>query len=296
MEEEKKYTSLPSNYLSLAQLQERWLKNHQKKKDEEQPRQRKEQENGSQNETGARNDAKTVSVVTRRSFRLNQSEKVFRSIEVSKPKSEESTDKGVVVCDEEQKTDESKKKKKKKKDRRNKRKPRVGENLNGSTEQLLMDNETEKKLPVLKENDEKEGIRSEFQHNVDDQKVSADRTVEIQGKYKGLSLNGWRERNVRSTVKIQGKYEGFSLNGWRERNVKSTVEIRDNYQRNWNSGRPDRWKMWKQRDCNFVWVRKGEVSDTNGPEIPSSGSRMETREDKKKNNGRLKHRDRNYRA
>ncbi|CAK9182782.1 unnamed protein product [Ilex paraguariensis] len=182
-----------------------------------------------------------------------------------------------------------------------------------------MDNETEKKLPVLKENDEKEGIRSEFQHNVDDQKVSADRTVEIQGKYKGLSLNGWRERNVRSTVKIQGKYEGlslngrrernvrstleiqgkyegFSLNGWRERNVKSTVEIRDNYQRNWNSGRPDRWKMWKQRDCNFVWVRKGEVSDTNGPEIPSSGSRMETREGKKKNNGQLKHRDRNYSA
>lgn len=241
----KRNSSLPSNYVTLVQLQERWLKEQQRKQAEseeeekrkqrqkEQERNREEFENlKKRHHENVERSNKTNTVPSRRFHgnRRNQSEKSSRTIGVSEKKPEELLIGPIVLHDEERKIDESKKNKKKKS--KKKRKPSKEDDQTSA----------EKKIPVVvnEGNGEKEVNTSEIKRNANnllvnvmdgEKKVPVDRSVEIGRKFEDLSLSGGKGGHGRSS----GKYDKVS-------------------------GKFHRQKLQKSRDSNLVWVRKGESS------------------------------------
>ncbi|KAI8002799.1 hypothetical protein LOK49_LG08G00761 [Camellia lanceoleosa] len=241
----KRNSSLPSNYVTLVQLQERWLKEQQRKQaesEEEDKRKQREKENQERKREELENLKKRhhenaersnkTNTLPRRGFhvnRRNQSEKSYRTIGVSEKKPEELLIGPIVVHDEERKIDVSKKKKKKKS--KKKSKPSKEDDQTSA----------EKKIPVVvnEGNGEKEVNTSEIKRNANnllvnvmdgERKVPVDRSVEIGRKLEDLSLSGGKGGHGRSS----GKYDRVS-------------------------GKFNSQKLQKPRDSNLVWVRKGNL-------------------------------------
>ncbi|KAL7175650.1 hypothetical protein ACSBR2_029281 [Camellia fascicularis] len=242
----KRNSSLPSNYVTLVQLQERWLKEQQRKQaesEEEEKRKQREKEEQERNREELENlkkrhhenveRSKNTNTVRRRRFNVNrgnESEKSSRTIGVSEKKPEELLIGPIVLHDEERKIDESKKNKKKKS--KKKRKPSKEDDQTSA----------EKKIPVVvnEGNGEKEVNTSAIKRNANnllvnvmdgEKKVPVDRSVEIGRKFEDLSLSGGKGGHGRSS----GKYDKVS-------------------------GKFHSQKLQKPRDSNLVWVRKGESS------------------------------------
>ncbi|THG17770.1 hypothetical protein TEA_018622 [Camellia sinensis var. sinensis] len=239
----KRNSSLPSNYVTLVQLQERWLKEQQRKQaesEEEEKRKQREKEEQERKREELENQMKRhhenversnkTNTVPRRRFNVNrgnQSEKSSRTTGVSEKKAEELLIGPIVVHDEERKIDESTKNKSKKK-----RKPSKEEDQTRA----------EKKIPVVvnEGKGEKEVNTSEIKRNANnllmnvmggEKKVPVDRSVEIGRKLEDLSLSGGKGGHGRSSGKcdkVSGKFHSQ--------------------------------KLQKPRDSNLVWVRKGESS------------------------------------
>ncbi|KAF5942802.1 hypothetical protein HYC85_020444 [Camellia sinensis] len=239
----KRNSPLPSNYVTLVQLQERWLKEQQRKQaesEEEEKRKQREKEEQERKREELENQMKRhhenversnkTNTVPRQRFNVNrgnQSEKSSRTTGVSEKKAEELLIGPIVAHDEERKIDESTKNKSKKK-----RKPSKEEDQTRA----------EKKIPVVvnEGKGEKEVNTSEIKRNANnllmnvmdgEKKVPVDRSVEIGRKLKDLSLSGGKGGHGRSSGKcdkVSGKFH---------------------FQ-----------KLQKPRDSNLVWVRKGESS------------------------------------
>ncbi|CAL5418041.1 unnamed protein product [Camellia sinensis] len=239
----KRNSSLPSNYVTLVQLQERWLKEQQRKQaesEEEEKRKQREKEEQERKREELENQMKRhhenversnkTNTVPRRRFNVNrgnQSEKSSRTTGVSEKKAEELLIGPIVVHDEERKIDESTKNKSKKK-----RKPSKEEDQTRA----------EKKIPVVvnEGKGEKEVNTSEIKRNANnllvnvmdgEKKVPVDRSVEIGRKLEDLSLGGGKGGHGRSSGKcdkVSGKFHSQ--------------------------------KLQKPRDSKLVWVRKGESS------------------------------------
>ncbi|CAL5415284.1 unnamed protein product [Camellia sinensis] len=239
----KRNSSLPSNYVTLVQLQERWLKEQQRKQaesEEEEKRKQREKEEQERKREELEDQMKRhhenversnkTNTVPRRRFNVNrgnQSEKSSRTTGVSEKKAEELLIGPIVVHDEERKIDESTKNKSKKK-----RKPSKEEDQTRA----------EKKIPVVvnEGKGEKEVNTSEIKRNANnllvnvmdgEKKVPVDRSLEIGRKLEDLSLSGGKGGHGRSSGKcdkVSGKFHSQ--------------------------------KLQKPRDSNLVWVRKGESS------------------------------------
>jgi predicted nuclease of predicted toxin-antitoxin system len=232
----KNYPSLPSNYVTLAQLQERWLKEKERKqRDEEEEEERKrklqlqkkleeeeqkrklgprglEGRSGINYEPGGRNRKPNCS-------------RNSRAVEVSPAKPEQLEVVAVVVdtvnvsAEQEQKSEESKEEKKKKKKKRKKGiKPRAEEEEEEKEEvtdgmALAPHVITEKENALAKRNRESKGTRSEFRPIRDGEwkgmrselkprRKSGDRTAEIQRRVGDLLINSGIETvNVREEEK-----------------------------------------------------------------------------------------------
>ncbi|XP_059631153.1 uncharacterized protein LOC132274026 [Cornus florida] len=162
MEKGKKHPTLPPNYVTLAQLQERWLNEQQRKqrekqeeerewkrnqgeKKEEQERKRREKENQRRNENGGKRRTNSVSVGSQWQFQRNfrsQAEKSRRRVEVTETRMEESKI-GGVNCQEQNGGKSMMKKKNNVTMWERKRSSRAQEDLAPSTAQLPPENEAE---------------------------------------------------------------------------------------------------------------------------------------------------------
>ncbi|KAA8537862.1 hypothetical protein F0562_027558 [Nyssa sinensis] len=183
MEENKQCPTVPSNYVTLAQLEERWLKEKERKErekveeeerkqreKEEEERRREVLEKRGQNENGR---SKTNSVSINRGpypgNRRGQSGKNRRTVEVRKPEWAEQQLVAAVFVEEGinnqgQKVNESKKNRNK---NRKKGKPRALEDLIEGKAQLPPEKELDENNPVVgtERNGTKDGIRSAFRRN-----------------------------------------------------------------------------------------------------------------------------------
>jgi len=273
---EDEHPSLPSNYVSLVQLQERWLKEQQRKQREKEEQERKREEDQQKQirkENGDKGLDNYVSV-SRRPFRRNRRNLGARdrqTVEESNPNLEVSKIEAVVSQDEPKK-DELKERVKKKKKKNKRRKPRVEENLAGVTSQMAPVEKLQ--VFVTERNGESEQIESKFRRNGGDQgvnhkvlepKVQIDQAATLARNVEELSLND-RKECMRSAGKTNAGHRQYSR----------------------GSERADRWKLSKQRDCNLVWVKKGERTGTDITEVQSSGTSVKAGMDKKKRPGHSK--------
>ncbi|XP_052188330.1 uncharacterized protein LOC127798770 [Diospyros lotus] len=254
------HPSLPPNYLTLAQLRERWLKEKQQGKQEEEEevkateqrenedkerQKREDQENRYENGETSQEPSKTVP--RRRPFRPNRGGKRLIAVGVKEQESVESRIVEVAVNDSERKRDGSKKKK-----LWMKMKARPEKGGTGGTEQPLPGEvpKGESAEAVVKGDVEKVMKGTEIKRNGGDMRVHG---------------SNWEEEaTVGGSDEIGGKLEVLSLGGERRGDRRSAGNVyRDHFKHNRGSAGFNLSKIQKPRDSKLVWVRKGEPSDVN---------------------------------
>ncbi|KAM7520933.1 hypothetical protein LguiB_019895 [Lonicera macranthoides] len=236
--EDDHHPSLPSNYVSVVDLQERWLQEHhrkQREKEEHQDRKKRQQHPNKQKSPNENGEHSTTSV-TPRPFQIN------RGTRDRKPKLEESKIEAPVVSHSQ---DEQKLKLRDKGKRSKHRKPRV----TGVTSKLA---------PVTI--GENEQITSKFRRN--DHKVWEPRVPDL---YRTATLE---ELNFEELSVNEGKAcirSAGEMNAVRRKCGGGSERVNN------------RRKIWKQTDCNLVWVKKGDITG-----IQSSGTFAKDGVDKQK--------------
>ncbi|KAM7490403.1 hypothetical protein LguiA_033324 [Lonicera macranthoides] len=227
------HPSLPSNYVSVVDLRERWLQEQHKKqreKEEHQDRKKLQQHPHKQKSPSENGEHNTLSV-TPRPFQTN------RGTSDRKPELEESKIEALVPSHSQ---DELKLKLRDKRVRGKHRKPRV----TGGTSKLA---------PVT--NGENEQITSKFRridHKVREPQVPVlDRTATPEElNFEEFSLNEGKAciRSAGEMNSFRRKYGGGSERVNNRRNI------------------------WKQTDRNLVWVKKGDITGADITGIQSSGT------------------------
>ncbi|KAL6995339.1 hypothetical protein U1Q18_005476 [Sarracenia purpurea var. burkii] len=265
-----KHPSLPLNYVTLVQLQERWVKEQQRKKrekeeEEERKRREKEEEEGRRKREDQVNrkrqsEKNRVRIVMNTVSRrppvrrdcMNQSAKRCETVGMIGRKSDRSRSVEIVVDDGERKIVDFKKNREKKTnqkrgDKNMTGKPRAVEDLTGGTEQLLPECEAAaEKNPVIstERESEKKEVSREFRRNGQksvEKKLPVDGSTQMRRNFEDLSLNGGK-----------GGYSRYGKNMHRGQMNYYT-----------DSGRVNNRRMQRPRDSNLVWVKKGDSSDTN---------------------------------
>lgn len=250
MEEERNEAPcFPPNYITLAQLQERWVKEQERKqiqKDKQrQERDRKHRQQHQPHQSNRKHkDTREVATHHPRNRRYQHH-----------PKPQISHFEAVVVDDVPQMADESKQKQKlqqQKKSNWDKHKAKIndpradGEGTGGTT--LVEPEETTERV-VTEKMRGIEGPRSKFRGNGVDQR--GNRWVEKQ-KVSGND----------TASSIVQDFEAFSVNGGKESYVRSR-EGRNGRYSSWSNGR---------RDSNSVWVKKREGTDAGVNGVQCSGT------------------------
>ncbi|XVE70206.1 hypothetical protein DITRI_Ditri10aG0054200 [Diplodiscus trichospermus] len=278
----KKLPSIPSNYVTLLQLQERWVKEKGRKQNEKEEREEPQQEQ-EEKETQA-DERANGEFDGRRSRKIRHFPQYDRengkSVVKWKPKDEEIAAgfavKEIEDVREEKKGEELKNEKKKKKKNNKWRKNKK----NKKEEKAEADNEGEKvvgpavnpPLPPSTESSkvEKEVITDEAHApklaTVEEETIEArrefkprivprtnGRTVEIERKFRAMSVKGETR-----TWNHCRQYGNFNHSG-------GTRELNRRY-----NGKFDRRRELNQGKEGMVWVKKGEVSDGNVSGIQSS--------------------------
>lgn len=270
----KRLPSIPSNYVSLLQLKERWIKEKegkQKGKEEKQETQQKHEEKETNVEERINDE------VSGRESRKNRQIPRFdrgnaKHVAGGKPRDEKTA--AANDFDNEKKGKELKKKRwKSKNNKRNRMEEKAraaneGEELTGGTskaplptggehskgeEKLIGD---ELQAPELTSVEE-ENIEARRELGLSSIPRTHDRTEEVERKFQAMSMNGEIRR---------GGYRGYGgqnvhLNyrgGKSERN------------RRYNGVRFDRRGEGNQSNEGMAWVRKGEIKDQNVSAIQSS--------------------------
>ncbi|KAK9269862.1 hypothetical protein L1049_025435 [Liquidambar formosana] len=294
MEENKKYPSLPANYVSLVQLQERWLKEEQLKQrkieqQQEEERRREEQrlkekeDKKKNDDNGERCETISKSITRRRPFQGNRRPYGRRTIEVSRTELEEPEARGkaeveavVVVAGDEVrdqggKSDDAKKKKNRKKNK----KKSGGKNRKPKTEEEEVTGFTEKSAPEkVGEEEVTRGTQQPVPEKVGKEKLPARKDGMREGmrcEFRWKSKNPAAEGKVsvpedHPMVEISRKLEDPSMKRGKEKGRdRSRVEMNGDRGRYRGSGTlTSRGGGLRQlRDRGLVWVRKGEVSDGN---------------------------------
>lgn len=265
-DDNKKHPSLPANYVTLAQLQERWLKEKEGKEKEKQKQEEREEklkrkladQKGSVGHTSRPNSSKSTNSnsVGHRS-RPNSSKSTNSNIRVwnrrDKPvalvSAVEVAGDGDKNADQEGKTVTSKRK-------------THGRRKNPNLEVEKGITEKDGVAHALPENGDKEDIggrRSEESRGVGGgfraKGNSLDQTVEVETKIRDLSVNA---RTGKGNGKLR-RPNGFHNRGNRE--------LRGN-----GFERFGRSEVRKQRDSGMVWVKKGEIFNGNAGTMQKSES------------------------
>ncbi|KAL5559186.1 hypothetical protein UlMin_035397 [Ulmus minor] len=242
MEDEKKNPSFPSNYVTLVQLQERWLKEKERKQREEEEEQlrklqqereqkRKEEEDRKASDRTIEADSKPSNRNGRMQNRRYRRDAPVKEVEVD----------GGERADQERKSEGKKKKKKKNKGK----KPNVA---------------------VEEEVTGKEGVASEPPADIVKEDAPARRNGESRRHVVEFRA---KMKNLPETAEIEAKLENLSVKNGTEKvndglrktktqNHRGRGEIGGNRSRGLNLG-----DGWKRKDANWVWVKKGEAIDGN---------------------------------
>ncbi|KAH1064901.1 hypothetical protein J1N35_029888 [Gossypium stocksii] len=269
----KRLPSIPSNYVTLLQLQERWIKEKegkQKGKEEKQETQQKHEEKETNFEERVNDE------VSGRESRKNRQIPLFdrgngKHVAEGKPRDEKTA--AAKDFDNEKKGKELKKRWKSKNKKRNEMKEKAraaneGEELTGGTskaplptgvehskgeEKLIGD---ELQAPELASVEE-ENIEARRELGLSSIPRTHDRTEEIGRKFQAMSMNGEIRRGDHRRYGEQNVHLNYR-GGKSERN------------RRYNGVKFDRRGEGNQRNEGMAWVRKGEFKDQNVSAIQSS--------------------------
>lgn len=245
----KKHPSLPANYVTLAQLQERWLKVKEEKEKEKQQQEEREEEL-------KRKPADQKDSVGHRSrpnsYKSTNSKRWVRNLR-DKPVALVSGVK--VAVDGDKKADQE------------------GKSVNSKKKK----HQTLKnpKIEFEKEVTEKDGVAHALPENGDKEDIGWRRKEESRGVGGGLRAKG---SNLDQTVEVETKIRDLSVNartgkGNGELRRTSTFHNRGNWEFRGNgSWRFGRREVRKQRDSGMVWVKKGELFNGNAGTMQKSES------------------------
>ncbi|XWS21302.1 hypothetical protein CRYUN_Cryun30bG0044000 [Craigia yunnanensis] len=275
----KKLPSIPSNYVTLRQLQERWItEKERKQKEKEEPQQEQQEEETKVDERVTVNVAGKGS---RKNWHLRRYDRENgKRVVEGKPKEEEIAT-GFAVnesegVEKEKKVEELKneKKKKWKKEKKNKNKKEEKARVDNEGEEVV-GSAVNAPLPASVENNkgEKEVIGDEVHApklaSVEKENVEARRElkpriiprtdgqmVEIGRKFRAMSMKG--EIRTGDHYRYGRQYGNFNHFG-------GNRELNRRYY-----GKFDRRREMNQRNEGMVWVKKGEFSDRNVSGIQSS--------------------------
>ncbi|XVF36436.1 hypothetical protein REPUB_Repub19eG0058300 [Reevesia pubescens] len=257
----KKLPSIPSNYVTLLQLQERWVK--------EQERKQKEKEEKEKEESLQEQEVKEKLVDEVAVGRGSRKNGHFRRYDSDKWKLKEEeiaanfvvNESEVVNKGEELKSEKKKKKKKKwNRKKKNKKEEKAGADNEGEE---VVGTSVNAPLPASVDNNNKgeEVVIRDEVHAPKQASVATPRTdgctVEIGRKFRAMSMKS--EIRTGDYCRYGRRNGNFNHRGGnRELNERSYY------------GKFDRRREQNQRNEGMVWVKKGEVSDGNVSGIQSS--------------------------
>ncbi|KAF3446541.1 hypothetical protein FNV43_RR11721 [Rhamnella rubrinervis] len=242
-DDNKKHPSLPANYVTLVQLQERWLKEKERKEKEKEREEELKRKNDSVDHRSRPNSSKSTSSNRRVWNRRDKPVALVSGVEVSGDGDKNADEGGKSVTS-------------KKETNRRRKNP---------------------SLQVEKEVTEKDGVAHALPENVDKEDIGSRRNEESRGRGVGGGLRA-KGNNLDQRVEVETKIRELSVNA---RTGKGNGEFRrtstfhnPGYREFRGNGykRFGRRELWKQTDSGMVWIKKGELFNGNAGTMEKSES------------------------
>lgn len=244
MEDKKKHPSVPANYVTLVQLQERWLKEKERQEKEKQQRERREEEvkpKLADQKDSVGKQARPSNASKHRKSKASGSRRDEPGALAWKVVEEVVAVDGDKKADQQGQSPASKKMKKKKRTQLRRQNPNPA-----AVKDVGHKEGVEHAPPEGGDKEDSRERRSEESRGIRANGSDLDRTAEVETKFRDLSVNGGAEKRKSESRRAGGFHHHCGSREFR----------------GYGAGRfGGRWR--KPRDGHVVWVKKGEPFDGN---------------------------------